>query len=88
VVDGVLVHGVVDRTFVDGDGVRWIVDYKTGTHGGGSLDEFLDREQLRYRDQLHQYALLMQALDPRPTRLALYFPAMGGWRAWNADPGA
>jgi hypothetical protein len=85
VVDGVLVHGVVDRTFVDVDGVRWIVDYKTGTHGGGSLDEFLDREQDRYQVQLERYATLMQALDPRPTRLALYFPAVGGWRAWTAE---
>ena len=83
-------HGVVALTrtdLVDEEtlpGVRWIVDYKTGTHGGGSLHEFLDREQERYGEQLERYAALVSALDPRPVRLALYFPAMGGWREWPA----
>ncbi|MCH9675451.1 MAG: PD-(D/E)XK nuclease family protein, partial [Gammaproteobacteria bacterium] len=83
VIDGALVNVVLDRTFVDDNAHRWIVDYKTGAHRGGGLDEFLDREQQRYRDQLERYAHLMYALDPRPTRLALYFPAIGAWREWT-----
>ena len=54
--------------------MRWIVDYKTGTHEGGDLEEFLDREQERYRAQLEQYAALMRSLDNRPVKLGLYFP--------------
>ena len=81
-VDGVLVSAVLDRTFVDGEGVRWIIDYKTGSHGGGALEEFLDREQERYRDQLQRYAALMARMDSRPVRLALYFPALSAWREW------
>ena len=71
----------LDRTVIE-NGVRWIVDYKTGTHEGGDLEAFLDREQERYREQLEQYAALMRALDGRPVKLGLYFPLLKGWREW------
>ncbi len=83
VVDGRLVSVYVDRTFVDGEGVRWIVDYKSGRHEGGSEDAFLDREQARYAPQLERYARLISALDSRPIRVGLYFPLLRGWRAWT-----
>ena len=76
-----LVSVVVDRTFVDG-GVRWIVDYKTSSHEGAGLDEFLDREQQRYRPQLERYAALIGRLGPEPVLLGLYFPLLSGWREW------
>ncbi len=73
---------VIDRSFVDDQGIRWIVDYKSGRHQGGDTRAFLDREQQRYQEQLQRYGRLMSAMDPRPIRLGLYFPAMGGWREW------
>jgi len=82
--DDELVSLVIDRTFVDTDGVRWIVDFKTSDHRGGGLDTFLDREQARYREQLERYGRVMARLDPRPQRLALYFPLAGGWREWES----
>jgi len=80
---GTVVNVVIDRSFVDADGVRWIVDYKSGRHEGGDRQAFLDREQARYREQLERYGRLMSAMDPRPIRLALYFPVLGGWREWS-----
>ncbi len=77
-----IVNVVMDRAFIDGHGVRWIVDYKTGSHEGGDIDAFLDREQERYRPQLERYAMLMRARDGRPIRLGLYFPMLKGWREW------
>ena len=74
-------HIAVDRTFV-AEGVRWIVDFKTGSHEGADRDAFLDREQERYRGQLEQYAAFVRALDPRPIRLGLYYPLLPGWREW------
>ena len=75
-------HVTVDRTFV-ADGVRWIVDFKTGRHEGGDASAFLDRELGRYREQLDGYARIVRELDPRPIRLALYFPLVdAGWREW------
>jgi ATP-dependent exoDNAse (exonuclease V) beta subunit len=80
--DGELVHVAVDRTLVDKQGNRWIVDYKTGLHEGGDLDGFLDREQERYRAQLERYARVLHGLDGRPVRVALYFPLLQAWREW------
>jgi ATP-dependent helicase/nuclease subunit A len=74
---------IIDRTFIDEKGVRWIIDYKTGSHTGGGIDEFLDREQERYSQQLQAYARVMSRLEDNPIRLALYFPLMAGWREWS-----
>ena len=63
--------------------MRWIVDYKVSSHEGGDLEEFLDREQERYRKQLEQYAALMKMLDNREIKLGLYFPLLKGWREWT-----
>ncbi|HET7096624.1 MAG TPA: 3'-5' exonuclease, partial [Casimicrobiaceae bacterium] len=74
-------HIVIDRSFV-ADGVRWIVDFKTGTHEGAEVEAFVDREVARYRDQLERYARHVRALDARPIRLGLYFPLQHAWREW------
>ena len=81
VIDGRVRHMIVDRSFVDADGIRWIIDYKTGTHAGGDVAGFLDQEQERYRAQLAGYAAAFRALEDRPVRTALYYPLVpGGWR--------
>ncbi|HEY0684882.1 MAG TPA: UvrD-helicase domain-containing protein [Steroidobacter sp.] len=81
VFQGEIVSGVIDRTFVDEHGVRWIVDFKTGTHEGGGLEQFLAEEVQRYREQLLRYARLMRLFRPgQPVRAALYFPLMKQWR--------
>ena len=83
-VGGELVRAVIDRSFVDVQGVRWIVDYKTSRHEGAGREEFLDSEQQRYRGQLERYASLVGKLGPEPVRLGLYFPLLGAWREWDA----
>ncbi|MFP4452237.1 MAG: UvrD-helicase domain-containing protein [Desulfobacterales bacterium] len=85
VLDGVLVNAVIDRTFVDQNGVRWVIDYKTSTHSGGGLCEFLDREQLRYSLQMERYARLMEKKDRRRVCAGLYFPMIPAWRQWQTD---
>jgi ATP-dependent exoDNAse (exonuclease V) beta subunit len=75
-VDGTVQNAVIDRCFVD-QGQRWVVDYKTGTHGGGGLEAFVAEELQRYRPQLHRYRQLAAALGPEPVRAALYFPWLG-----------
>ena len=72
---------IVDRSFVDASGERWVVDYKTGSHEGGDVDAFLDRELDRYAEQLDGYAEVLARIDPaRPVRLGLWFPMVRGWR--------
>jgi ATP-dependent exoDNAse (exonuclease V) beta subunit len=79
---GEVVRVVYDRSFIDAQGVRWVIDYKTSQHMGSGLEEFLDREVDRYRPQLQRYARLAQKLGPEPVRVALYFPLMRAWREW------
>jgi len=74
---------VIDRSFTDADGQHWIVDYKTSSHEGADREGFLDREQERYQGQLERYARVHGA---GAVSLGLYFPQLGGWRAWQKDP--
>ena len=76
-----IAHVVIDRTFV-ADGVRWIVDFKTGRHEGADREGFLERERERYREQLERYGRFVATLDARPIRLGLYHPLLRGWREW------
>lgn len=65
----------LDRTFID-DGIRWIIDYKTSSHGGGDLEAFLDSERERYAAQLGRYRKAMSLTETRPIKTALYFPLL------------
>jgi ATP-dependent exoDNAse (exonuclease V) beta subunit len=80
---GEVVRVIFDRSFIDDQGVRWVIDYKTSHHAGGNLEEFLDREVDRYRPQLYRYAQFARMLGPEPVRVGLYFPLMGAWREWE-----
>jgi ATP-dependent exoDNAse (exonuclease V) beta subunit len=76
---------VIDRTFIDDSGTRWIIDFKTGDHSGGSLDEFLDQEQERYSDQLSGYADIISKIGRYPVRMGLYFPLLKAFREIPVD---
>ncbi len=86
---------VIDRTFIDAEGVRWIIDYKTSVHEGADTAAFLDNEHERYRGQLERYAALLRTggapqgdllRSEQQIRLGLYFPLLGGWREWEYRP--
>ena len=80
VLDGQLVSARIDRTFIDDQNVRWIIDYKSSLHEGTGVEEFLDNECARYRDQLTKYRSLFGLMENRPVRTALYFPLLNAWR--------
>jgi ATP-dependent exoDNAse (exonuclease V) beta subunit len=80
VADSQLTSIVIDRTFIDAQGVRWVIDFKTSRHEGAGLEEFLDRELDRYRAQLERNMALARRLGPEPVKAALYFPLMGELR--------
>jgi ATP-dependent helicase/nuclease subunit A len=79
VVDGQLRSAVIDRSFV-AEGCRWVVDFKTSTHAGAGLEQFLESEIERYRPQLGLYRTLASRAGPEPVRAALYFPWLGEFR--------
>ena len=86
-VGNTITHVAIDRTFVDENGARWIIDFKTGGHEGTDIEAFLDNEQIRYRQQLEIYAALIhvvqQGIESPPIKLGLYFPLLSGWREWD-----
>ncbi len=76
--DGQFKQVIFDRTFIDAAGVRWIIDYKTGT-----LTEDLLQS---YYQQLQLYGKILSLQEQCPIRLGLYFPLTGYWREWDYCP--
>jgi ATP-dependent exoDNAse (exonuclease V) beta subunit len=74
--DGMPESIVIDRVRIDGDGLHWIVDYKTSSHEGGGLGAFLEAETDRYRAQLAKYAEIYRNYSGADVRCALYFPLL------------
>ena len=66
--EGVAKKIIIDRTFVDDKGNRWIIDYKTAT------PEDAQEASTNHKEQLLKYASIFKQLDKRPIKLALYFP--------------
>ena len=81
VIDGKLMHAIIDRTFVDDEGVRWVIDYKVSRpKAGNSLETFYQQKTEQYRGQLLSYKQLLRELEPeREIAMALYFPLIDGW---------
>ncbi len=79
--NGMVINSIIDRSFVDEHGTRWIIDFKTSSHEGGGREIFLHNEVERYRNQMERYARLMRAWKPaEPVKTALYFPLLGEWQ--------
>ncbi len=75
VIDQQIQHVILDRTFIDEVGTRWIIDYKTSVFREADIDF--------YYPQLERYARIMALREPRTIRLALYFPLCSTWREWT-----
>jgi ATP-dependent exoDNAse (exonuclease V) beta subunit len=80
-----VINAIIDRTFVDATGTRWVVDFKTSPHEGGSRESFLDEEQRRYEAQLRRYVHLARGLGPEPVKAGLYYPLLTAWREVPLD---
>ena len=77
---GRVVNVIFDRMIVDETGQRWLVDYKTSSHQGGAIEQFIAREVERYRPQMQRYLALARLREPSAIRAALYFPLLGVFR--------
>jgi ATP-dependent exoDNAse (exonuclease V) beta subunit len=74
---------IIDRTFIDEKGIRWIIDYKTTGCEDENIEAFVDNEMSKHRLQLEEYASIIKNIDSRPIRLGLYFPLLAAWREWE-----
>ncbi len=77
-IDGEIRNVVIDRTFVDDNGCRWIVDYKTAVPRDGQDEaEFAQLQLDRHAAQLELYARVLSELDhSQPIKTALYLTAL------------
>lgn len=72
--NGEITEVVIDRTFVDDAGIRWIIDYKTSSISKDVSSEKISQDTQRlYRDQLCKYASIMQMCDNRQIKCAVYY---------------
>ena len=62
--NGQVVRSVIDRTFIDAEGRRWIVDYKTASHEGDDVDDFIAAEALRYLGEGHAKGKIVITVGP------------------------
>ncbi|GAA6138005.1 UvrD-helicase domain-containing protein [Arenicella sp. 4NH20-0111] len=84
---GVVKKYRIDRTFVDSQNVRWIVDYKSTMTQNEDVERFADLQvRDRHRKQLMRYGQLMSRVDDRPIKLAVYFPLLKQLRIWDYEP--
>ncbi|MFT4670931.1 MAG: ATP-dependent helicase/nuclease subunit A [Pseudohongiellaceae bacterium] len=68
---------VVDRTLIDKEGVRWIIDFKTGHPKPSQTNEaFIQSMKERYQSQLLNYGNLFAELESRKTKLALFLTSI------------
>lgn len=76
-----VVQHIVDRTFVDTEGVRWIVDYKTSRFDreADELEDWLAEKVAHYQPQLARYGALFAQLEQRTQRWVLYFSDVNRW---------
>lgn len=72
-------HYLIDRTFIDDQGVRWIIDYKTTLNTSLTTTAFLQQEWQKYQQQLVTYARFFATLGEKNIKLALYYPRQQLW---------
>lgn len=77
---------IIDRTFIDEKGTRWIIDFKTSLptqFDPNAIEHFIQQEKQKYQTQLLQYANAIQTLEKNPIKLGLYFPLIPAWCQWE-----
>jgi ATP-dependent exoDNAse (exonuclease V) beta subunit len=73
---------IIDRTFIDESGTRWIIDYKTSCPAPGQdLDSFMQEQKAYYINQLETYANKFN--DTKQQYLGLYFPLVPSFIQWK-----
>jgi ATP-dependent helicase/nuclease subunit A len=64
---------VIDRTLIDAENVRWVIDYKTGVPSRETEEDFIELQKVAHEPQLQRYRSLFAELETRETKTALLF---------------
>jgi ATP-dependent exoDNAse (exonuclease V) beta subunit len=74
---------IIDRTFIDTEGTRWIIDYKTAETQDNDLDAFFAKQKTKFAPQMAKYQEALRQFESRPIKMGLYFPALAAWCEYN-----
>jgi ATP-dependent exoDNAse (exonuclease V) beta subunit len=74
---------IIDRTFIDEHGTRWIIDYKTAENQDDEIDVFLQKQKEKYAGQMRKYQQAIANTETRAIKCGLYFPAIPAWLEWS-----
>jgi ATP-dependent helicase/nuclease subunit A len=67
-------HFIIDRTFIDEKGTRWVIDYKTTSLNLQNEADLSKNIWHQHENQLNNYAKFFTRLSKNPIKLGLYFP--------------
>ena len=68
---------IIDRTFIDAQGIRWIIDYKSAEVADKqSEDEFIEEQMELYSEQLQRYKNLFAEENNQGIKTALLFTSI------------
>ena len=68
---------IIDRTFIDKNGVRWIIDYKSSQPSSNqSVESFLAEQVTLYSGQLTRYRNLFENEENKGVKTALLFTSL------------
>lgn len=70
---------IIDRTFVDDDNRRWIIDYKTTLEDIDDAEQFLSMAQEKHAVQLDRYRKAFSSIEKREIRAGIYYPFQQLW---------
>lgn len=79
-INGKIQSIVIDRTFIDDNNTRWIIDFKTSVPHNDDLNSFIETEKEKYLNQLQLYCEAMKIVGTSPIKMGLYFPLVPAWR--------
>ncbi|KTC85802.1 UvrD-helicase domain-containing protein [Legionella drozanskii] len=67
---------IIDRTFIE-NGIRWIIDFKTGNEA--------EITQKEHHQQVTHYARLLATYSLEPIHCGLYYLSSGHWVTWKYE---
>lgn len=75
---------IIDRSFIDENNTRWIIDYKTSCPTENeSMQNFLMQQKALYLAKLNVYGATLSQIEERSIKMGLYFPLCKGWIEWE-----
>lgn len=77
---------IIDRTFIDENGVRWIIDYKTTNEEIRNFETFSAEAKEKHQAQLENYACVLRQLNDQSIMLGLFYPIQSIWIEWESPP--